>query len=166
MSFLNEYTRRRFLGSAAAVGSVTAVATVVPAAPTAGAAVPQAGRGGACGPATGLVQVGRTDRRYRDLVSRGFNGRFRGEPDTVYVVHTADQVVDAVDRALKAGRRIAVRSGGHCFEGFATPGPRPCRRGRRSDAGARRCRRRRPAARPPACLRARTSPATTAASAR
>ncbi|EDY42523.2 secreted FAD-binding protein [Streptomyces sp. SPB074] len=92
------------------------MATAVPAASA--AAAPVAGRGGARVPETGLVQVGRTDRRYADLTGRGFNGRFRGRPDTVYVVHTADQVVDAVGRALRAGHRIAVRSGGHCFEGF------------------------------------------------
>ncbi|MCX4766686.1 FAD-binding protein [Streptomyces sp. NBC_01275] len=109
---MNEFTRRGFLGSAAAVGGAAVVTT---------AAVPQAAEaaeGGACGPSTGLVQVDRADRRYQDLVSRGFNGRFRGRPDAVYVVHTADQVVDAVNRALAAGQRIAVRSGGHCFEGF------------------------------------------------
>nr|AGZ78367.1 NivO [Streptomyces sp. Ls2151] len=115
---LNEFTRRGFLGSAAAVGGATVVTTAVPGAQAAEAAVPEAAQGGACGARTGLVQVDRTDRRYQDLVSRGFNGRFRGRPDAVYVVHTADQVVDAVNRALDAGQRIAVRSGGHCFEGF------------------------------------------------
>ncbi|GGY10961.1 FAD-dependent oxidoreductase [Streptomyces hiroshimensis] len=34
------------------------------------------------------------------------------------VVSTTEQVVDAVQQAVRQGKRIAVRSGGHCFEDF------------------------------------------------
>lgn len=101
---LNEFTRRGFLGTAAAVGGTTVVTTALGGAPAAEAAVPEAADGGACGARTSLVKVDRADRRYQDLVTRGFNGRFRGRPDVVYVVHSADQVVDAVNQAVAAGR--------------------------------------------------------------
>lgn len=57
------------------------------------------------------------DPRYAGLVGRG-NRRFTGSPDEVRLVTSTDDVVAAVQDAVRAGRRIAVRSGGHCFEGF------------------------------------------------
>lgn len=57
------------------------------------------------------------DPRYPDLVE-GWNGRFAGTPDYVRVVGSAQQVEQALADALKAGKRIATRSGGHCFEDF------------------------------------------------
>jgi FAD/FMN-containing dehydrogenase len=65
-----------------------------------------------------LVRVGRADPRYEHLVSRGTGGRFRGSPDQVCLVGDADDVVRVVEEAVRAGSRIAVRSGGHCFEDF------------------------------------------------
>jgi FAD/FMN-containing dehydrogenase len=58
------------------------------------------------------------DPLYRDLQLRGYNRRFAGAPDSVFVVDGTDQVVDAVDAAVASGRRLAVRSGGHCTEGL------------------------------------------------
>ncbi len=58
------------------------------------------------------------DPLYRDLQLRGYNRRFVGTPDSVFVVAGTDQVVDAVDAAVASGRRLAVRSGGHCVEGL------------------------------------------------
>jgi len=55
-------------------------------------------------------KVGPDDLRYADLVRRGFNKRFAGKPDYVRLVGGTSQVVDAVQEA--------VRSGGHCLEGF------------------------------------------------
>ncbi|MER7045160.1 FAD-binding protein [Streptomyces jumonjinensis] len=70
------------------------------------------------------VRVARDDPRYDHLVSRGAN-RFRGTPDEVRLVESTAQTVDAVRDAVRAGRRIAVRSGGHCFEDFVDhPGVR------------------------------------------
>jgi FAD/FMN-containing dehydrogenase len=36
----------------------------------------------------------------------------------VHVVATTEQVVAAVAEAVAAGKRVAVRSGGHCFADF------------------------------------------------
>jgi len=58
------------------------------------------------------------DPRYDDLVRRGFNKRFVPWPDYVRLVASTEEVVDAVQDAVREDRRIAVRSGGHCLEGF------------------------------------------------
>ncbi|MTE22501.1 FAD-binding protein [Streptomyces sp. TRM43335] len=57
------------------------------------------------------------DARYPDLVE-GYNHRFTGRPECVRLVRTTDEVAAAVQDAVDTGRRIAVRSGGHCFEDF------------------------------------------------
>nr|CAQ52629.1 FAD-dependent oxidoreductase [Streptomyces violaceoruber] len=57
------------------------------------------------------------DPRYADL-ARGWNARFVGTPEAVRLPVVPEQVVDAVQDAVSTGRRIAVRSGGHCFEDF------------------------------------------------
>ena len=49
---------------------------------------------------------------------RGFNKRFAGKPDYVRLVGSTEQVVDAVQDAVRDKLRVAVRSGGHCLEGF------------------------------------------------
>ncbi|MBA8953040.1 hypothetical protein HNR61_004690 [Actinomadura namibiensis] len=59
------------------------------------------------------------DVRYPDLV-RGFNLRWAGKPDYVLLPTTTEQVVRAVSDAVRSGRRVTVRSGGHCFEDFTT----------------------------------------------
>jgi FAD/FMN-containing dehydrogenase len=56
------------------------------------------------------------DPRYRWLVSRGYNQRFRCAPDHVRPAVSTEDVLEAVDEAVRTGRRIAVRSGGHGFE--------------------------------------------------
>jgi aclacinomycin oxidase len=70
-------------------------------------------------PATelGPVTVRPGDLRYDNLL-RGNNFRFAGRPDEIRVVRSTDQVVRAVSEAVQSGRRVAVRSGGHCFENF------------------------------------------------
>ena len=65
-----------------------------------------------------LPEVNPGDPLYRDLQLRGNNRRFVGTPDRVYPVADTSQVVAAVDAAVSAGKRLAVRSGGHCVEGF------------------------------------------------
>jgi FAD/FMN-containing dehydrogenase len=64
----------------------------------------------------GKVEPG--DPRYTDLVRRGFNKRFAGKPDYVRLVGSTEEVVDAVQDAVREKLRVAVRSGGHCLEGF------------------------------------------------
>jgi FAD/FMN-containing dehydrogenase len=66
----------------------------------------------------GPDKVGPDDPRYADLVRRGFNKRFAGKPDYVRLVGSTEQVADAVQDAARDKLRVAVRSGGHCLEGF------------------------------------------------
>jgi hypothetical protein len=58
------------------------------------------------------------DPRYAELLARGFNKRFSGRPDYARLVGSTAEVVDAVQEAVRDDRRVAVRSGGHCLEGF------------------------------------------------
>lgn len=97
-------TRRNVLWAGAAATLLPTPAMAKPAEPTTAARF-------------GPVSVRRDDPRYADLVRRG-NRRFIGRPDEVRVVGSTAQVVDAVRDGVRSGRRIAVRSGGHCFEGF------------------------------------------------
>jgi aclacinomycin oxidase len=66
----------------------------------------------------GPVSVGPQDARYQDLTSRAYNGRFIGRPESVRVVGSPNHVAAVVAEAVRDGKRIAVRSGGHCFENF------------------------------------------------
>jgi aclacinomycin oxidase len=66
------------------------------------------------------VRVGPDDPRYRAVVEKQFNKRFRASPDYVRQVSSTDQVVSAVEEAVKEGRRPVVTSGGHCLEGFVS----------------------------------------------
>lgn len=105
--------RRSFLlglgGSAAAGGAAAAV-------PFAGTAAADAGDGGEA--PLGPVTVRPGDSRYTVLTTRGTNRRFTGHPESVRIVGTPAQVERAVDEAARDAERIAVRSGGHCFENF------------------------------------------------
>ncbi|MEP6491932.1 MAG: FAD-binding protein [bacterium] len=67
---------------------------------------------------TSSDRIGPSDSRYADLIRRGINKRFTGAPDYVRLVGSTAQVVDAVQTAVREGLRLAVRSGGHCLEGF------------------------------------------------
>jgi hypothetical protein len=71
-------------------------------------------------PGVAPEKVGPNDPRYGDLVRRGFNKRFAGKPDYVRLVGSTEQVVDAVQDAVRDKLRVAVRSGGHCLEGFVS----------------------------------------------
>nr|WP_083920468.1 BBE domain-containing protein [Amycolatopsis decaplanina] len=59
------------------------------------------------------------DPRYGELIT-GNNQRWVGSPDCFQLVGSTQQVVDAVQAAVTSGRRIAVRSGGHCYEDFVS----------------------------------------------
>jgi FAD binding domain/Berberine and berberine like len=65
-------------------------------------------------------KIGPDDLRYADLVRRGFNKRFAGKPDYVRLVGSTEQVVNAVQDAVRDKLRVAVRSGGHCLEDFVS----------------------------------------------
>jgi FAD/FMN-containing dehydrogenase len=66
------------------------------------------------------VRIGADDPRYLAVVDKRFNKRFRARPDYVRLVSSTDQVVSAVEYAVREGRRLVVTSGGHCLEGFVS----------------------------------------------
>jgi len=71
-----------------------------------------------CGhPAFGPMNVTLADQQYPDLI-RGLNQRFLGNPAAVQLVDSAAQVAKVVKHAVATGKRITVKSGGHCFEDF------------------------------------------------
>ncbi|WP_083646796.1 FAD-binding oxidoreductase [Kitasatospora sp. CB01950] len=109
-----ETTRRGFLGVAAALGGTVALPAIDSfAADSVNSTVDSAT---VWTPPARTVPP--TDPRYLDLTSRGYNGRFVGQPDSVRVVYTTAQVIAVVNEAVQGGRRIAVRSGGHCLDGL------------------------------------------------
>src|SRR6266487_4636822 len=69
---------------------------------------------------TKSTRIGPDDPRYRAVVDKRFNKRFRARPDYVRLVSSTDQVVSAVEEVVKEGRRLAETSGGHCLEGFVS----------------------------------------------
>lgn len=66
-----------------------------------------------------FAKIGPDDPRYRAL-SIGFNQRFVGEPAYIQLCATPEHVRGAVQEAVDAGKRITVRGGGHCYEGFVS----------------------------------------------
>src|ERR1700704_2639868 len=66
------------------------------------------------------IRIGPDDPRYLAVVEKRFNKRFRASPDYVRLVRSTDQVVSAVEEAVREGRRLVVTSGGHCLEGFVS----------------------------------------------
>jgi hypothetical protein len=65
-------------------------------------------------------RIGPDDPRYRAVVEKRFNKRFRASPDYVRLAGSTDEVVSAVQEAVTEGRRLVVTSGGHCLEGFVS----------------------------------------------
>lgn len=59
------------------------------------------------------------DDAYEALSRRGLNKRFTARPETFHVVTSTEEVVRVVREAVRDGRRIAVRSGGHGYENVA-----------------------------------------------
>jgi aclacinomycin oxidase len=105
----------------AGVSGVSGVSSVAEASakPAAGSDGPAPGGSAHADPAPEFGPVGITpgDIRY-DSMLRGDNFRFVGRPDEVRVVTGTADVVRVVAEAVRDGRRIAARSGGHCFENF------------------------------------------------
>ena len=64
-----------------------------------------------------ILAIGADDPRYDVSVRCGFNQRFVSDVD--YICYPADtaEVVAAVGKAVAAGQRVTVRSGGHGYEG-------------------------------------------------
>ncbi len=66
---------------------------------------------------SGAAVVTPADQQYPDLV-RALNPRWVAAPDKVCVVDEPAQIAPLVHAAVRDGKRITVRSGGHCFEDF------------------------------------------------
>ncbi|MCM3882365.1 FAD-binding oxidoreductase [Frankia sp. R82] len=115
---MRNLSRRGLVGGAAATlgGGLLATPAVAADAPAATSSASATYAGTAAGPAS---TIGRADARYDDLI-RGNNYRFAGSPDYVRLITSVDQVQAAVGDAVRENRQIAVRSGGHCLEGFVT----------------------------------------------
>ncbi|MGV9304932.1 BBE domain-containing protein [Nonomuraea sp. NPDC003727] len=121
---MGEVTRRGFIGTTAAVGG-GAVTAALGSVASAAALDPVASAMSAAttgGPPLGPVVVRPGDPRYEDLAVRRTNQRFTPRPEHFHVVGSTEQVVKAVGDAVRAGRRVTVRSGGHCYENFVGEG--------------------------------------------
>lgn len=106
---MSQHSRRDLFRTGAVAGAMASIAALDPA--------PVLAAGAGCARPLGPVRVRPGDPRYEDLVRRG-NRRFVGTPDEVRVIGSTEQVVEAVRDAVRSGRRVAVRAGGHGFEGF------------------------------------------------
>jgi aclacinomycin oxidase len=104
-------TRRGFLAGSAAGGIVLAGGVPALGGSTAVADTPRI-------TPPNEVTVTPSDPRFGYLAARGQNRRFSTPPQEIYQVFTSDQVVDVVNHAVQGGRRITVRSGGHCTDGL------------------------------------------------
>lgn len=105
--------RRTVLTSGAAVVGTAAVtgALAVPSAAAAEAT------GSAAAAATGST-VRPSDPRYAELTT-GNNQRFVARPDYIRMIRSSADAERALKDAVRAGKRVSVRSGGHCFADFA-----------------------------------------------
>ncbi|MEV0373906.1 FAD-binding protein [Streptomyces sp. NPDC050636] len=63
------------------------------------------------------TKIAAADPRYGDLV-RGMNQRWVGRPESVRVVDSTQQVVAVVQEAVRSGKKLTIRGGGHCYEDF------------------------------------------------
>lgn len=64
------------------------------------------------------LKIAPGDPRYFAVVDKRFNKRFAASPDYIRRVSSTEQVIAAVEDAVREGLRLAVTSGGHCLEGF------------------------------------------------
>ncbi|CAL1519404.1 FAD-dependent oxidoreductase [Chitinophaga sp. MM2321] len=65
-----------------------------------------------------MEKITPTDIRYPDLAGKRFNKRFTGKPEYIRLAKSTKDVVEAVQEAVDSKRRLVVRSGGYCLEGF------------------------------------------------
>jgi FAD/FMN-containing dehydrogenase len=72
------------------------------------------------------IRVTRSDPRYA-LLQRSRNLRWDGNAAEavaeIELCETSEQVAEALQRAVNAGMRPTVRSGGHCYEDFVVNNP-------------------------------------------
>ncbi|MBC9933149.1 FAD-binding oxidoreductase [Chitinophaga qingshengii] len=65
-----------------------------------------------------MEKITPADIRYTDLAEKRFNKRYLGKPEYIGLPVSTAEVVNAVQEAVSSKRRLVVRSGGHCLEGF------------------------------------------------
>ena len=94
-------TRRGFIAGTAALGGAALI----------GSPATARVRSAEGEPASAVIRPG--DARYEDLVLRRTNERFFPRPELFRLPTTTEQVVRAVDGAVRADKRVTVRSGGH-----------------------------------------------------
>ncbi|MFF5503285.1 FAD-binding oxidoreductase [Streptomyces roseolus] len=100
--------RRRLFTTAAALGGTAAMGGVL--------ARPAAAEDATAGVRSfAPVKVTSADAQYGELV-HGMNRRYVGNPEAVHIVDDVSQVAGVVQAAVTAGKRLTVRSGGHCLE--------------------------------------------------
>lgn len=104
MAGTSGFTRRSLIAGAAGVLGTAAAVPLLSAPATAGAA-PGASEGTTILP---------TDPRYPELVT-GNNQRFVARPEYVRMIRSTADAERAVREAARAGKRVSVRAGGHCF---------------------------------------------------
>jgi FAD/FMN-containing dehydrogenase len=71
------------------------------------------------GSTVSVIRITKDDERYEAL-SQGFNQRWTATPDYIAMAASTEDVVAAVGDAVSEGKRISVRSGGHCYENFVS----------------------------------------------
>lgn len=67
-----------------------------------------------------MEKITSKDIRFADLTEKRFNKRFSGKPEYFYLPESTSDVITAVQEAVNTQKRIVVRSGGHCLEGFVS----------------------------------------------
>ncbi|AEW98174.1 MULTISPECIES: FAD-dependent oxidoreductase [Streptomycetaceae] len=110
--------RRTVLAGGAAVASAAALAAPAAAAPRTAADGPDGGRGGASAAPKGDT-ITPSDPRY-PLYTTGNNQRFVARPEYVKTIRSTADAEAAVREAVRTGKRVALRSGGHCFADFTS----------------------------------------------
>lgn len=103
-------SRRAVLAGAATLAAATATDVVI----ASGSSPADAAVGT---PANGPNVVTPDDPRYPQMVV-GYNQRWVGTPDAVVLPTAPAQVEQVVREAIRAGKRVSVRSGGHCYADF------------------------------------------------
>ncbi|WEH36701.1 BBE domain-containing protein [Streptomyces sp. AM 4-1-1] len=106
-------SRRNVLASAVAVAATTAVAEAGPS--SAFAETPAANVSLRRRSLPNVVLP--DDARYGDLIV-GNNARWRARPESVHLVRSTSEVVQAVQEAVDGDKRLSVKSGGHCYCDF------------------------------------------------
>ena len=98
--------------STAAIGGAALAGTLAGPAVAASPGTPSAARADSAG-----ATIRPDDPRYTNLTA-GNNQRFVARPDYVRMIRSTADAEQALKDAVRQGKRVSVRSGGHCFSDF------------------------------------------------